>query len=91
MKKHDVRISFVIRANVPAWQYPTGATVVKLNPQGCFNHRGHRYFVSAPLAGQHVRIERLDDKLVVQYRHMYVREINEKTRRSVTPLQRADK
>lgn len=77
--------------NPPAWQYPSGGAVVKLNPQGCFNLRGHRYFVSEALAGQCVQIERLNDKLVVRYRHMYVREINEKTRRTVTLLQPADK
>jgi len=28
------------------------------------------------LAGQHVRVERFDGKLLVSYRHMYIREIN---------------
>ena len=83
--------SRMYQPNPPEWQYPTGATVVKLNHRGYANHRGYRYFVSEALAGQRVRIERLDDKLVVRYRHMYVREINEKTRRTVTLLQPADK
>ncbi len=83
--------SKMYQPNPPEWQYPSGATVVKLNHRGYANHRGYRYFVSEALAGQYVRIERFDNKLVVRYRHMYVREINEKTRRTVTLLQPADK
>lgn len=70
----------------PAWEYPLGATVVKLNPQGSFDHRRRRCFVSEALAGQYVQLERLSDKLVVRFRHMYVREINETTGHSVSLL-----
>jgi len=74
----------------PAWEYPVGATVIKLNPQGSFDYWRRRYFVSEALAGQHVQLERLPDKIVVRFRHMYVREINQTTGRSVTLLLPAD-
>ena len=78
--------SRVYQPEPPEWDYPVGATVVKLNPQGSFDYRRRRCFVSEALAGQYVQLERLPDKLVVRFRHMYVREINETTGRSVTLL-----
>jgi hypothetical protein len=32
--------------------------------------------VCGALAGQHVRVERFDGKLLVSYRHMYIREVD---------------
>ncbi len=78
------------RAHPPAWEYPTGAVVVTLNSQGFVPVGGRRYFVSEALAGQRVQLEHLDDKLAVRYRHMYVREIDLTTHRSVTLLVPAD-
>lgn len=72
--------------NPPAWEYLSGATIVRLNPQGCFDYQRHRYFVSEALAGQSVQLEPIDDKLAVRYRHMYIREIDLKVKRSVTLL-----
>jgi len=37
---------------------------------------GRRWFVCEALAGQWVRIERVEGKLLVSYRHMYLREID---------------
>ena len=74
----------------PPWDYPSDTTVVKLNPQGCFDYRRHRYFVSEALAGQYVQLEHIDDKLAIRYRHMYVREIDQRTGRSVSLLRPDD-
>jgi hypothetical protein len=46
---------------------------------------GRRWFVCEALAGQRVRIERSDKKLLVSYRHMYLREIDT-TRGCTRPL-----
>ncbi len=60
----------------PAWEYPSGSEVQRLNTQGMLEDRGRRWFVCGALAGQRVRIERLDAKVLVSYRHMYLREID---------------
>ncbi len=60
----------------PAWQYPEGSEVKRLNTQGMLEERGRRWFVCGALAGQQVRVERVEDKLLVSYRHMYLREID---------------
>lgn len=75
----------------PEWEYPSGSTVRRLNPQGCLEYNRQRLFVCEALAGEQVRLERLNNKLVVQYRHMYIREIDIKTRASVTLLEPAIK
>ncbi len=71
------------------WEYPYGSTVLRLNGQGCLDYRRQRLFVCEALAGEMVRLEHLENKLVVQYRHMYIREIDLITRKSVTLLEPA--
>lgn len=58
------------------WEYPTGSEVKRRNTQGMREDGGRRWFVCGALAGQRVRIERLDTKVLVSYRHMYLREID---------------
>jgi hypothetical protein len=58
------------------WEYPVGSEVKRLNTQGMLEDGGQRWFVCAALAGQRVRVERVDAKLLISYRHMYVREID---------------
>jgi transposase InsO family protein len=58
------------------WEYPSGSEVKRLNGQGLLQDQGRRWFVCEALAGQRVRIERMDGKVLVSYRHMYLREID---------------
>lgn len=58
------------------WDYPQGSIVRRLNTQGSLIESGPRWFVCQALASQRVRIERFDGKLLVSYRHMYIREID---------------
>jgi transposase InsO family protein len=58
------------------WEYPSGSEVRRLNSQGLLEEGGRRWFVCWALAGQRVRIERVASKLLVSYRHMYLREID---------------
>lgn len=58
------------------WEYPSGSIVRRLNPAGCLDWEGQRWFVCEALAGRWVRIETLEELLLVSYRHMYVREID---------------
>jgi hypothetical protein len=60
----------------PEWEYPSGSEVKRLNTQGMLEDQGRRWFVCGALAGRQVRIERIDGKLLVSYRHMYIREID---------------
>jgi len=59
-----------------AWAYPDGLAVKRLNSQGSLNLDKRRHFVCEALAREWVGIEELDDKLLVRYRHMYLREID---------------
>lgn len=63
------------------WEY-SGGTVWRLNSQGALYYRQRSYFVSEALAGERVRVDDLEDKLLVTYRHMTVREIEVHTGRS---------
>lgn len=69
----------------PEWEYPTGSEVKRLNSQGMLEDGGRRWFVCGALGGQRVRIERIEQKLLVSYRHMYLREIDLE-RRCTRPL-----
>jgi len=73
----------------PDWEYPEQAIVRRLNTQGCLDYQNHRYFVCEALAGENVQIEHIDHKLAVRYRHMYVRELDQNTGRSVSLLKPA--
>lgn len=66
----------VYRPQPREWEYPSGALVRRLNTQGCFDYAGRRYFVSESLASERVRLVSLESRLIVQYQHMYVREID---------------
>jgi hypothetical protein len=59
-----------------AWEYPPGSEVKRLNSQGMLEDGGSRWFVCWALAGRWVRVERVVGKVLVSYRHMYIREID---------------
>lgn len=58
------------------WEYPEGSEVARLNTQGSLAADGNRWFVCQALAGRRVCLERFDGKLLVSYRHMYIREVD---------------
>jgi transposase InsO family protein len=66
----------VYQPNPVSWEYPSGSEVKRLNGQGLLHDGGRRWFVCESLATQWVRIERLEGKVLVSYRHMYIREID---------------
>jgi hypothetical protein len=68
-----------------AWEYSGGA-VKRLNTQGMLYYRQETYFVSEALATEHVRVDELDGKLLVTFRHMTVREIDLRTGKSTSVL-----
>jgi transposase InsO family protein len=58
------------------WEYPAGSEVRRLDNNGMLSAAGRRWFVCEALAGERVSVERFDEKLLVSYRHMYLREID---------------
>jgi len=64
------------QAAPPEWEYPSGSLLRQLNVAGCLTWEGKRWFVCEALAGRWVRVEKIENLLLVSYRHMYVREIN---------------
>jgi transposase InsO family protein len=63
------------------WEY-SGGVVKRLNQQGQLYYRQQTYFVSEALAAERVRVDELDGKLLVTFRHMTVREIDLRTGQS---------
>ena len=61
---------------VKPWEYPVGSDVRCLNSQGMLTEQGQRWFICEALAEQRVQVERFDGKLLVTYRHMYIREVD---------------
>ncbi len=66
----------------PRWDYPSGLRVLRLNSQGCLDWAGRRYFVCEALSSQRVAAEEVDAKVLIRFRHMYVREIDLRARRT---------
>jgi transposase InsO family protein len=58
------------------WEYAAGSDVRRLDAHGMLSEAGRQWFVCEALAGKRVCVERFDGKLLVSYRHMYVREID---------------
>ena len=67
------------------WEY-SGGTVKRLDTQGLLYYRSQTYFVSEALATEWVRVDELDGKLLVTFRHMTVREIEVRTGKSTAVL-----
>jgi transposase InsO family protein len=61
------------------WEYPQHSDVRRLNTQGSLVQGNQRWYVCKALAGARVRVEQFDGKLLVSYRHMYVREVDPAT------------
>jgi len=64
------------------WEY-SGGVVKRLNTQGMLYYRQQTYFVSEALASERVRVDELEGKLLVTFRHMTVREIDLRTGKSI--------
>jgi transposase InsO family protein len=78
------------RAQPPAWEYPSGSDLHRVDRTGSVTLDGRRFFVSNALCGEQVACLTVDRRLVVVYRHMYVRELDRRTGQTRTLLQPAD-
>jgi transposase InsO family protein len=61
------------------WEYSPGGFVRTLNSAGVLDLGAARYFVCEALAGKPVWCREYDHRILVTYRHMYVREIDRRT------------
>ncbi len=71
----------------PAWVYPPGAEVRTLADNGCLYLSGRYVFVCHALAGRRVHCDRFEDKILISYRDMLIREIDTVTGTSRTILE----
>ena len=66
----------------PDWEYPYGSRICKVNDAGLISYGNRQYFAGTVLAGERVRVIDLDGILLVNFRHMFVREIDPETGRT---------
>lgn len=71
--------------NPEEWDY-SGARVRVLNSRGCLGYEGKKYFICEALAGERVRVDALEDTLVVTFRSTTIKEVDMKTGRSKTVI-----
>ena len=69
----------------PTWDYQGGA-VQRLDNQGGLHKYGVWFFICEALAKQWVRVDELDNKLTVTFRHLTIREIDLQTKSSTAVL-----
>jgi transposase InsO family protein len=72
------------------WDYPLGAQIVAVDQNGMVTLDGHRWFISEALRGERVRWVALERTVLIQYRHMWVRELDLDRTRSTAILQTGD-
>jgi transposase InsO family protein len=77
-------------ARPPRWIYPAGLEVRRVPPNGIIRVIGQPFFISEALQGEEVACVPHDDRVLVMYRHMYVRELHPARRRSVHLMQPVD-
>jgi transposase InsO family protein len=60
----------------PAWEYPDGAHVLKVDSQGKVTVAARNWNISAALAGERVQLIRTDERVLVFYCRTLVRELD---------------
>jgi transposase InsO family protein len=71
------------RAVPVAWEYPAGLEIRRVQRNGIIHYGAAWHFVSEALRGEEVGCLPIGDRVLVIYRHMYVRELHPRSRRSV--------
>jgi hypothetical protein len=65
--------------NPVAWSYSSEWFPLNVNSEGSVCYRNQRFFISRALAKEVVGVRQVDKKVLVRYRHMYVREFDLQT------------
>jgi transposase InsO family protein len=74
----------------PAWEYPSGSDVRRVDANAMIAYQGRRFFIGEALIGEWVACTRLGQRVLVAYRQMYVRELQLRSGRSRSLLQPLD-
>jgi len=69
------------------WIYPSGLAIRRITTIGQVHFAGGLYFVSEALQGEDVACLPYEDRVLVMYRHMYVRELHPRRGTSVPLMQ----
>ena len=77
----------VYRPTPRPWIYPDGLDIRRVHDQGHVRVAGQAFFVSEALAGEDVACLPFADRILVIYRHMYVRELHPRRHQSVPLMQ----
>jgi transposase InsO family protein len=72
------------------WAYPAGSDVRRVDANGMIAYDGHRWFVGEALLGEDVACTRLATRVLITFRHMFVRELELRTGRTRTLLRPVD-
>ena len=72
------------------WIYPDGLEIRRVQLHGHIRVAGETFFVSEALAGEDVACVPFTDRILVTYRHMYVRELHPRRHHSVPLMQPVD-
>ena len=62
--------------NPPEWEYPEGSDVRRVDQYGNLHFGGTPYYVSKALEEEPVWCRLIDGRILITYRHMYIREID---------------
>ena len=69
------------------WVYPPGLQIRRVTAAGLITLDGVQYFISGALQGEDVACLPYEQRLLVQFRHMYVRELHPRSRESRSLMQ----
>jgi integrase-like protein len=73
----------------PPWRYPSAVETRRVHRNGGIHYGASSHFVSEALHGEEVGCLPMGDRVLVIYRHMYVRELHLRTRHSVPLMEPA--
>ena len=73
----------------PPWHYPSTVEIRRVQRNGIIRYGASWHFVSEALRGEEVGCLPIGDRVLVIYRHMFVRELHPRTRRSVPLMEPA--
>jgi transposase InsO family protein len=75
------------RPTPPPWVYPPGVALRRVTTIGQVHFGGRLYFVSEALQGEEVACLPYEDRVLVMYRHMFVRELHPRRGTSLALMQ----
>ena len=72
------------------WEYPIGSDVYRVDQNAMIWYQKRRFFIAEALIGEEVACTRLATRVLVSYRHMFVRELELRTGRTRSLLRPMD-